>query len=243
MTVCWDMASGKELWRDEFPVAQTDIASNRVGWASPVVDPESGNVYVHTVDGLLICYTPDGERVWAQNLYELVGHISGYGGRTTTPIVHEDQVIVSFIAPADFALGAPPPKQTFYAFDTRTGDIHWTSVPGGPAEDTIYTNPVVTVIGGVKQLISGNADGGVYGIQARTGKPLWGFRMSKRGLNSSPVVANDLVYICQGEDNIDTTEGGLGRVQCIDPTLGTGMLASGDLTENPEASVWRGERH
>ena len=240
MTVCWDMETGEELWRDEFPVAQTDIVSARVGWASPTVDQETGNVFVHTVDGLLICYSPKGERLWEKQMYELFGHISGYGGRTTTPIVDEDRVVVSFIANADFALGAPPPKQRFYAFDTRTGDVLWVSTPGGPAEDTIYTNPVVAVIGGVRQLVSGNADGGIWSIAARTGEPLWGYRMSKRGLNASPVVGPDgLVYITHGEDNIDTTEGGLGRVQCLDPTLGTDELASGDLTDNPEASVWR----
>ncbi|MFH5806597.1 PQQ-binding-like beta-propeller repeat protein [Alienimonas sp. DA493] len=245
MTVCWDMETGEELWRDEFPVAQTDIPSNRVGWASPTVDQETGNVFVHTVDGSLICYSPKGERLWEVQMYELLGHISGYGGRTTTPIVDEDRVIVSFIANADYAIGAPPPRQRFYAFDVRNGNVLWASTPGGPAEDTIYTNPVVAVIGGVRQLISGNADGGLWSIEARTGKPLWGFRMSKRGLNASPVVGPDgLVYISHGEDNIDTTEGGLGRVQCIDPTLGTGAdgqgeLASGDLTDNPKASVWR----
>ncbi len=240
MTLCWDMETGEELWRDEFPVAQTDIPSNRVGWASPTVDPETGNVFVHTVDGGLICYSPDGKRLWEVQMYELLGHISGYGGRTTTPVVDEDRVIVSFIANADYALGAPPPKQRFYAFDTRTGDVLWASTPGGPAEDTIYTNPVVAVIGGVRQLISGNADGGIWSIAARTGEPLWGFRMSKRGLNASPVVGPDgLVYITHGEDNIDTIEGGLGRVQCIDPMLGGDELASGDLTDNPAASVWR----
>ncbi|QDT16361.1 outer membrane protein assembly factor BamB family protein [Alienimonas californiensis] len=240
MTLCWDMETGEELWRDVFPVAQTDIPSNRVGWASPTVDAETGNVFVHTVDGLLICYSPDGKRLWEVQMYELLGHISGYGGRTTTPIVDEDRVIVSFIANADYALGAPPPKQRFYAFDVRNGDVLWESTPGGPAEDTIYTNPVVAVIGGVRQLISGNADGGVSSLEARTGKVLWTFQMSKRGLNASPVVGPDgLVYISHGEDNIDTTEGGLGRVQCIDPTLGTDELASGDLTENPKASVWR----
>ena len=239
-TVCWDMATGEELWRDDFPVAQTDIPSNRVGWASPTVDQETGNVFVHTVDGLLICYSPEGERLWEKQMYELFGHISGYGGRTTTPIVDEDRVIVSFIANADYALGAPPPRQRFYAFDTRTGDVLWVSTPGGPAEDTIYTAPVVAVIGGVRQLISGNADGGIWSIAARTGEPLWGYRMSKRGLNASPVVGPDgLVYITHGEDNIDTTEGGLGRVQCLDPTLGGDDLARGDLTDDPKASVWR----
>ncbi|WP_171189330.1 PQQ-binding-like beta-propeller repeat protein [Alienimonas chondri] len=240
MTLCWDMETGKELWRDEFPVAQTDIPSNRVGWASPTVDEETGNVFVHTVDGGLICYSPKGERLWEVQMYELLGHISGYGGRTTTPLIDEDRVIVSFIANADYALGAPPPKQRFYAFDVRTGDVLWASTPGGPAEDTIYTNPVVAVIGGVRQIISGNADGGIWSIASRTGEPLWGYRMSKRGLNASPVVGPDgLVYITHGEDNIDTTEGGLGRVQCLDPTLGTDELASGDLTDNPKASVWR----
>ena len=239
-TVCWDMETGEELWRDDFPVAQTDIPSNRVGWASPTVDQETGNVFVHTVDGLLICYSPEGERLWEKQMYELFGHISGYGGRTTTPIVDEDRIVVSFIANADYALGVPPPRQRFYAFDTRTGDVLWVSTPGGPAEDTIYTNPVVAVIGGIRQLISGNADGGVWSIAARTGEPLWGYRMSKRGLNASPVVGDDgLVYITHGEDNIDTTEGGLGRVQCLDPTLGGDDLARGDLTDDPKASVWR----
>ncbi|MEM9701072.1 MAG: PQQ-binding-like beta-propeller repeat protein [Planctomycetota bacterium] len=240
MTLCWDMATGEEIWRDEFPVAQTDIPSNRVGWASPTVDPETGNVIVHTVDGFLICYSPDGKRLWEVQMYELLGHISGYGGRTTTPIVDEDRVIISFIAFADKALGPPPARQRFYAFDIRTGDILWESTPGGPAKDTIYTNPVIAVIGGVRQIVSGNSDGGIWSIASRTGQPLWGYRMSKRGLNSSPVVGKDgLVYITHGEDNIDTTEGGLGRVTCLDPKLGGDELASGDLTDNPDVVVWR----
>ena len=239
MTICWDAVTGEELWRDEFNVAQTDIPSNRVGFASPVGDAETGNVYVHTVDGLMICYSADGDRLWEHAMYPEFGHISGYGGRTATPIVDEERVVVSFLAGGAGSTKPGPPAQYFYAFDKRTGDVLWATAPGGRPYDTLYTNPVIAVIGGVRQLICGNADGGIYGIQARTGEPIWGFRMAKRGLNASAVVADGLVYITHGEDNIDTTVGGLGRVQCIDPMLGGDTLATGDLTDNPAASVWR----
>lgn len=78
-------------------------------------------------------------------------------------------------------------------------------------------------------MIAGNSDGGVYAINARTGESLWGFRMSKRGLNASPVVEENRVYISHGEDNIDNAE--FGRIQCIDAT------GSGDVTDTH--SLWR----
>lgn len=53
--VCIDLQTGELLWRDEFNVAQTDIAVERVGWASMAGDPETGFVYMHSVSGLLRC--------------------------------------------------------------------------------------------------------------------------------------------------------------------------------------------
>lgn len=62
--VCWDLNTGKVLWQDVFNVFQTDIPAPRVGWASMVGDTETGNVYAHTVSGLLRCYSGDGELLW-----------------------------------------------------------------------------------------------------------------------------------------------------------------------------------
>ncbi|MDA7909287.1 hypothetical protein N9B68_02200, partial [bacterium] len=62
--ICWDLETGKELWRDVFNVFQTDIPAPRVGWASMCGDKETGYVYVHSVSGILRCYTGDGEKVW-----------------------------------------------------------------------------------------------------------------------------------------------------------------------------------
>jgi outer membrane protein assembly factor BamB len=226
--VCWDAKTGEVLWRDVFNVFQTDVPAPRVGWASMVGDTETGLVYVHTVSGLFRCYTPDGEVVWERSLYEEFGQISGYGGRFHTPLIDEDRIIVSFLQQNWGETGGPP-RHAYYAFDKRTGTLRWVSTPGGRPEDTTYSSPIVTVIDGVRMLIGGNGDGGVYAIHARTGEPLWGFRMSRRGLNAAPVVDGNLVYISHGEDNIDTVR--FGRVQCID---GTGR---GDVTETH--SVWR----
>lgn len=227
--VCWDLKTGEELWRDVFNVFQTDIPAPRVGWASMVGDEETGNVYVHSVSGILRCYTPEGKVVWEKSLEEEYGKISGYGGRTQTPIIDEDRLIVSFMATNWGESKGPGPLHYYYSFDKKTGDLQWVSAPGGGPKDTNYSVPIVAVINGQRQLIGGNCDGHVYSINARTGKPIWQFRMSSRGLNTTPVVEGNYVYMSHGEDNIDNTE--FGRVQCIDAT------GTGDVTDTH--SVWR----
>jgi outer membrane protein assembly factor BamB len=227
--ICWDATTGKELWRDEFNVFQTDIPAPRVGWAAMCADAETGNVYCHSVSGRFVCYSEDGKRLWEKSLFEDFGKISGYGGRTQTPIVDEDRVIVSFLKMNWGDEKAPPPKQAYYAFDKRSGELIWISVPGGKPEDTNYSAPMIAVIDGTRQLIGGNSDGGIHAIHARSGEKLWSFRMSRRGLNASAVVDGNHVFISHGEDNIDNSE--FGRIQCIDAT------GRGDITESH--SVWR----
>jgi outer membrane protein assembly factor BamB len=229
--VCWDAKTGDELWRDEFNVFQTDIPSPRVGWAAMCGDKETGFVYCHSVSGMFRCYDPEGNVVWEHSFFEKYGKISGYGGRTQTPIVDEDRVIVSFLGVSWGDAKGPAPKHYYYAFDKKTGDLQWVSAPGtSKPKSTNYSVPVVTVIDGQRMLIGGNSDGGIYAMNARTGAPIWGFKLSLNALNSSPVTDGNLVYICHGEDNVDNTE--FGRVQCIDATAGTG-----DITES--GSVWR----
>ncbi len=227
--VCWDLYTGEELWKDEFNVFQTDIPAPRVGWASMCGDTETGNVYVHSVSGMLRCYTPEGEVVWEISLEEQYGKISGYGGRTQTPIIDEDRLIISFMATNWGSSKGPAPLHYYYAFDKKTGELQWVSAPGKAPKDTNYSVPIVAVIKGQRQLIGGNCDGHVYSINARTGKPIWSFKMSLRGLNTTAAVEGDYVYISHGEDNVDNAE--FGRVQCIDAT------GTGDVTETH--SVWR----
>ncbi|MEC9093312.1 MAG: PQQ-binding-like beta-propeller repeat protein, partial [Planctomycetota bacterium] len=216
--ICWDAKTGKELWRDRFNVFGTDIPVERVGWAHMTGDPETGYVYVHSVSGILRCYSGEGKLIWEISLWEEYGKISGYGGRTQTPVIDEDRLIVSSLIVSWGDLKGPSPKHYYYAFDKRTGALRWMKAPGGKPRDTNYSVPIVSVVDGTRMLIGGNSDGGVYAMNARTGDKIWGHMMSKRGLNATPAVADGKVFISHGEDNIDTNKFGSG--QCLDAKTG-----------------------
>src|SRR5687767_15873063 len=47
--VAIDAESGKVVWERRFSIYLSDVPQNRVAWASPAVDPETGNIYVFTV--------------------------------------------------------------------------------------------------------------------------------------------------------------------------------------------------
>ena len=227
--VCWDLETGEVLWRDKFNVFQTDVPAPRVGWSSMTGDTETGYVYMHSVSGLFRCYAPDGKVVWERSLFEDYGKISGYGGRNQTPIIDEDRVIISFVTTNWGETKGPVPANSFYAFDKKTGELQWVSSTPGRPIDSNCSMPVVRVINGQRLLITGDSDGSVSAMNARTGKMVWNFRMSRRGLNATIVVDGNYVYACHGEDNIDNQE--FGRVQCIN------AVGEGDITDTH--SVWR----
>ena len=60
-------------------------------------DAETGNIYAHGVQGLFICFNPDGKVLWQKSLTEEYGRVTGYGGRVGSPIVDEDLVIIHML--------------------------------------------------------------------------------------------------------------------------------------------------
>jgi outer membrane protein assembly factor BamB len=228
----FDAENGEPLWERRFNLYLTSVPFNRVGWASPTGDPETGYIYEQVVSGLLVCLDRDGKTVWSRSLKEEYGRYEGYGGRTASPLIDEDRVVVSMISSSWGPLG--PPRHRYYAFDKRTGDPIWISTPSQEVYDlNTQSNPVVAVIGGQRLILAGAADGRLYALQARTGKKVWEFWLSKNALNVTPVVDGDMVYVAHSEENID--EATQGRVVAID---GTG---SGDVTKTHER--WRSNRH
>ena len=225
--VCLDGETGGMLWEHRFNVFHSDVVANRVGWTALVGDPETGNVYAHGTGGEMICFNRNGKVLWNRSMTEEFGRISGYGGRLHTPIIDENRVIVSFLN-SNWGSDSRP-SHRYVAFDKDSGEVLWWAAPGAGPLDTTYACPAVAVIGGVRQLVAPNADGNVYGMKARTGETLWTFKLSKRGLNVSPVVDGDYVYVGHSEENLDNTD--MGRVVCIDATK------RGDITETGE--VWR----
>jgi outer membrane protein assembly factor BamB len=222
-----DLDTGKVVWEHRFNVFLTDIVAHRLGWSNLAIDPETGTVYGHGVQGLFFCISHDGRIIWQRSLTEEFGRISGYGGRTNSPVVDGDLVIINFLSSGWGPHG--PGLHRFMAMDKLTGAVIWWSEPSGKPLDTTYSVPVVAEINGQRLLIAGLADGAVHAIKISTGEPVWKFKLSKRGINSSVIVDGSRVYACHGEENLDSTQ--MGRVVCIDGSR------TGDITESGE--IWR----
>ena len=183
------------------------------------------------IDGHLNVFDRDGTIVWSWRLAEELGRASGYGGRTSTPLVDEDQLLLGIIGSGWGNLGGPP-RHRYFGFDKLTGEVRWSSTPGGNVADmNTQSVGVVGVVNGQRLWIDGNADGHIYALNARTGRRVWEFQLSKRGINVSPVLAGDTVYAAHSEENIDS--GLMGRVVAIDAT------GSGDVTATHER--WRAD--
>ena len=93
VVACWDAGDGTPLWRRDFNVYHTTVPFSRVGWASVTGDPETGYLYHHGVDGLLVALDRDGDTVWEWSRGEDTGRASGYGGRPQTPGIDGAQLI------------------------------------------------------------------------------------------------------------------------------------------------------
>ena len=205
--ICLEAATGKLIWEYKYNVYLSDVPPHRIAWSSPAADPETGNIYVYGVGGTLLALSRDGKRLWERPLGEEVGLVTTHGGRTVSPVVDGDLVIVSGI---NSGWGeAARAAHRFFAYNKRTGETVWASTPGGRPFDTTYSPPIIAEINGVRLLIAGAGDGTVHALKVSTGEPVWKFVISKRGVNTGPVAFNNLVFVSHSEENLDTSDMGL----------------------------------
>jgi outer membrane protein assembly factor BamB len=207
-----DADTGKLVWEYKFNVFQSDVPPHRVGWASPAADPDTGNIYAMGVGATVIALDRNGKLLWDRSIGEEFAAFTTHGGRTTSPIIDGDLVIVS-AAISSWGTGASR-QHRFVALNKRTGDIVWISSPGGRPYDTNYAAPMIANINGTRLLISGSGDGGVYAMKPQTGEKVWGTVIAKRAINTGVAVSGSTVIISHGDENLDVNE--LGMIAAID---------------------------
>src|SRR5215475_10328367 len=132
-----DADTGKVVWEYKFNDFQSDVPPHRIGWASPAADPETGNIYAFSVGAQVVALTKDGKLLWDRSIGEEFAAFTTHGGRTMSPIIDGDLVIVS-AAISSWGTGASR-QHRFVALDKRTGDIVWLASPGGRPYDTNYS--------------------------------------------------------------------------------------------------------
>ena len=217
--MCFNADTGKLLWEHKFNIYLSDVPPHRIGWASPVGDPTTGNVYVFGVGGNLIGLNRDGKVLWERSLGEDFALLTTHGGRTVSPIVDGDLVIVSGVT---FMWGQHGRGgHRFMAFDKKTGETVWVSYPGMRPYDTTYAPPIIANINGTRLLIQGASDGLVHAIKPQTGEPVWRHEVSKRGLNTGVVVNGTTAIVTHSEENLESSE--MGMMIALDAT------AKGDI--------------
>ncbi len=226
--VCADAVTGKILWENRFGVYLSDVPDTRVGWSSCTGDPATGHIYSLGVCGIFQCLDGEtGETIWRIPLHERFGLLSTYGGRTNVPVICDDLVIISAIV---IGWGdQAKPAHRFLGLNKTTGEVVWISSTRLLPYDTTYSTPTVCVLAGQKALVFGSGDGAVWALQPRTGKAIWQCRLSRRGINVSPLVIGNNVYAGHSEENMVGTT--MGIVVAID---GAGH---GDITDTGQR--WR----
>ena len=214
-----DVNTGKLLWEHRFSVYHSDVPAHRAGWASPSVDPATGNVYAHGVNGHLSAFTPDGKLLWERSLTEEYGLVSTHGGRTVSPVVEGNLLIINALNVGWGELGRGGNR--WFAFDTKTGQTVWVSSPQKRHYDTNMSPGTVATINGTKLLIVGGSDGTFHALKVNTGEPVWNYEFSKRAILTGAVLNGQTAFLTHSEENLDTSD--MGMIAAVDAS-GTGTL-------------------
>lgn len=228
--ICFDADTGKQLWEHRYNVFTSDVPPGRIAWASPAVDPTSGNVFAISGGGLLMSLSKDGKLVWERSLSEEFGMWTTHGGRMSSPVIDGNQVIVSGLT---FMWGASAGgAHRFLSFDKATGQTIYVSAPEGRPTDTIYANAFIADVNGVRTFFSGGSDGAMHGLKINTGEKIWSWRVSQRGLNTAALGIGSDIIVTHSEENVGTSE--MGMIAAVP------MASKGDLTDKDARWLTRG---
>lgn len=226
--VCADAATGKILWENVKNIFLSDAPAERVGWSSVTGDPTTGHVFAHGLCGTFQCIDGEtGKTLWSHSLAEEYGILSTYGGRTNFPTVFEDLVIASGVMTGYGEQAVPAHR--FIAFDKRNGQAVWVQTTRLRPEDTTYSTPVLGNFNGQAAMVFGAGDGSIYAVQPRTGKVIWKYDASIRGINQTPLISGNTVFCSHSEETF-TENSVVGAFFALDGT------SSGEIA--PGKEIW-----
>jgi outer membrane protein assembly factor BamB len=179
--LCLDEATGKLLWKHEYPVTYT-IAYPAGPRCTPTVAGD--RVYTLGAEGNLFCFdAATGRVLWSRDLKKDYATKAALWGWASHPLVDGDRLVC--IAGTDTAHAV--------ALDTRSGRELWRA---GKAPEQGYVPPSIIEAAGVRQLVLVKPDG-VYAVEPETGKLLWetAYGADNGSIIMTPVRAGEYLYI------------------------------------------------
>ncbi len=143
LVTAYDLRTGKILWAHADPGRFTSVVGGDGPRATPTV--VDGKIYTLGADGLLNCLDgATGEVLWSHNVIEETGGQQVNWGRSSSPLVVDQRVIVP----------AGGPGHSLVAYDKDTGKLVWAA-----GDDQVsYASPVLAELHGVRQVLTVNQD-------------------------------------------------------------------------------------
>ena len=112
-------------WERRFSLYLSDVPQHRASWASPAVDTETGNVYLHGGRTVGVQCRRTAKCCGIDRSPTSYGAVTTHGGRTTSPIIEGDKLILNTLVLAWGDLNRPGNR--YFAFDKKTGQTIWIS--------------------------------------------------------------------------------------------------------------------
>jgi outer membrane protein assembly factor BamB len=159
---CFDLDTGKQLWRDSYP---TPYMMNPAAFthgkgpkSTPVV--YNNKLYTLGISGILSCYDTEGGKLkWRREFSKYFKATSPLYGAATSPLVYKGLVIVHVGGHDSGAL---------LALDAETGERRWNLSGEGPG----YASPVVAEFSGTEQIVT-LSQKFILGVATDYGQLLW----------------------------------------------------------------------
>jgi outer membrane protein assembly factor BamB len=184
MVYCFDLNSGKEIWKHETHTGRPQVPRHpKSTYAAETATTDGERLYVLFGDLGLYCYDLDGEPLWSQEI-KPQKTARDYGA-AASPVVHDGQVFVVY---------DNLESSWIAAFDAHSGKQRWRTARDEThswATPFVWQNEVRTEI-----VVPGKKRNRSYSLE---GKLLWEFngRMSSLVI-PSPFAAHGMCYIASG---------------------------------------------
>ncbi len=179
--LCLDEATGKEIWKHEYPVNYT-VSYPAGPRCTPTVDGD--RVYTLGTEGNLFCFsTSDGKILWSKDLVKDYQTKTALWGYASHPLVDGDKLICVVGGAGSHTV----------AFDKLTGKELWKTIT---ATEQGYSPPTIVEASGTRQLIVARPDG-VSGVDPETGKEYWStpYEANNGSIIMSPIVAGKYLFV------------------------------------------------
>lgn len=203
VALAYDRASGKELWRKEFPGVEQD---NRSNYSSPSAVTDGKHVYFFFGNGLLGCYDFSGKEIWSRDIAATYGQFAFGWTFSTSPVLHFGKLYLQ-VCQRDVPVsgrGSDDNRSYLLALDPATGEELYRHIrPAEAVAESLeaFSTPTPFTHNGREEMLIAGGDC-ISGHDPATGKELWRWgtwnpdKIGHWRLVPSPVAGDGVVLAC-----------------------------------------------